>query len=244
MPQFIHLPQTRSTNQYLRDLVEATKSREEGTVVWADFQSAGKGQKGNSWESEEGKNLLFTLLLCPEFIEATDQFVISQIVSLALVDVLSRYGEGFSIKWPNDIYHHDSKIASILIENDISGRIIFSSFVGVGLNVNQREFLSDAPNPVSLAQILNQDVSIESLLSGIIESIYNYYDIAMEGNFDLIRRDYMNSLYRKDDFYDFSDKNGHFSGKIKNVAPTGMITITDDAGSERIYDFKEVVFEL
>ena len=81
MPQFIHLPQTRSTNQYLRDLVEATKSREEGTVVWADFQSAGKGQKGNSWESEEGKNLLFTLLLCREFIEATDQFVISQIVS-------------------------------------------------------------------------------------------------------------------------------------------------------------------
>ena len=243
MPQFIHLPHTGSTNQYLRDLVEATKTREEGTVIWADYQSAGKGQKGNTWESEEGKNLLFTLLLCPDCIEASDQFIISQMVSLAIIDVLSSYSEGFSVKWPNDIYYNDKKIAGILIENDIAGRSIFSSFIGIGINVNQTQFLSDAPNPVSLVQIIGEDTSCEMLLSKIIESIYYYYDIAIEGNFELIRKDYMSSLYRKDDFYDFSDADGFFSGKIKNVAPSGTLTITDQSGIDRNYEFKEVVFE-
>ena len=94
-----------------------------------------------------------------------------------------------------------------------------------------------------MVQIIGEDTSCEMLLSKIIESIFYYYDIAIEGNFELIRKDYMSSLYRKDDFYDFSDADGFFSGKIKNVAPSGTLTITDQSGIDRNYEFKEVVFE-
>lgn len=242
MPQIIHLSQTQSTNQYLRSFVESTKSREEGTVVWADFQTEGKGQPGNRWESEKEKNLLFTLLLCPEGIEAVDQFIVSQVISLAIVDVLSTYSEGFSIKWPNDIYYKDKKIAGILIENDISGKSIFASYIGIGININQESFVSDAPNPISLKQIIGEDISVEDMLNKILESIYYYYDIALEGNFELLRQDYMSSLYRNEGTFQFSDNNGVFNGRIKSIAENGLITITDDKKKDRIYDFKEVSF--
>jgi birA, biotin-[acetyl-CoA-carboxylase] ligase region len=139
MPQIIHLAQTDSTNTYLRQQLMAHPDLEEGSVVWADYQRAGRGQKGNSWESEEKANLLFTLLLCPDSIRARDQFIISQLVSLGMIDVLNNLHEGFSVKWPNDIYYHDKKAVGILIENDMAGQNLINSFIGIGLNVNQKK---------------------------------------------------------------------------------------------------------
>ena len=147
-----HLAETDSTNTYLQQL-DADRHLPEGYIAYTDTQRAGRGQRGNSWESQPGKNLTFSLLLRPEHIPANQQFLLSQAVSLAATDVLNRYASGFSIKWPNDIYWEDKKIAGILIENVLSGSTFARSIVGIGLNINQERFISDAPNPVSLFQI-------------------------------------------------------------------------------------------
>ncbi len=157
--KIIHIDETDSTNRWLRE-----QGGEEDVVVWADYQTAGKGQGTNSWESERGKNLTFSVLLHPQDIPANKQFSISMLVSLALCEALGQHIGDLSIKWPNDIYWRNAKIAGILIEHRISGSLIRDSIIGIGLNVNQRHFLSDAPNPVSLWQICEQDTDREMLL--------------------------------------------------------------------------------
>ena len=140
----IHISETNSTNNYLQTLCARQKVEELTTVV-ADFQTSGRGQRGNSWESEPLKNLLFSFVLFPDFLEARCQFLISQIISLAIKEELSTYTEDISIKWPNDIYWKEKKICGILIENDLMGRNICQSIAGIGININQEEFYSPAP---------------------------------------------------------------------------------------------------
>jgi biotin-(acetyl-CoA carboxylase) ligase len=145
----VALDETASTNQYLSQLCnQLQESVAELTTVTAEFQTAGKGQRGNTWEAEEGKNLLFSFVLYPSFLEARRQFILSQIVSLAIKEELSRWSDEITIKWPNDIYWKDKKICGILIENDLSGHHIRRSIAGIGININQEVFNSDAPNPV------------------------------------------------------------------------------------------------
>ncbi len=142
-----------STNlQAHRELPHA----EEGTVWVADFQTAGRGQRGNSWESSKGENLLFTILLRPDFVPVADQFSISQITALAIVKYLESKGLQPKIKWPNDIYINDKKICGILIEHTLSGANLSASILGIGININQMVFESDAPNPTSLLLELQQ----------------------------------------------------------------------------------------
>ena len=133
----IHISETNSTNNYLQSLCSKQKV-EELTVVVADFQTSGRGQRGNSWESDSGKNLLFSIVIFPEFLEARRQFLISQIISLAIKEELDTYTTDISIKWPNDIYWHDKKIAGILIENVLSGSTFSRAIIGMGLNINQK----------------------------------------------------------------------------------------------------------
>ncbi|MGL4292221.1 MAG: biotin--[acetyl-CoA-carboxylase] ligase [Bacteroidales bacterium] len=242
MPEIIHLEQTHSTNNYLRHLVEATRSTEEGTVVWADFQSAGRGQQGNTWESEPSKNLLFTLLLCPQEIKARDQFVISQVVSLGIIDVLNELREGFSIKWPNDIYFGNKKVAGILIENDLSGQTLHHSYIGIGLNVNQEVFLSDAPNPISLFQITNEKLNREVLLEKILNKVIHYYMMALEEKQIHIQKLYMDRLFRNKGFHSYAESGRHFLARISHIHPAGHMTLVDENGKEKTYDFKEVEF--
>ena len=153
--QTIHISETDSTNRWLRERnVFEGDGAEPDMVVVADFQTAGRGCGTNSWESERGSNLLFSILLHPKDIKANQQFLISEIIALALAETIAkRVGEGVSIKWPNDIYWHDRKLCGILIEHRLSGDTIAESIIGVGLNVNQTVFVSNAPNPVSLKQI-------------------------------------------------------------------------------------------
>ena len=147
----IALERTDSTNRYLNELCDTSlQPVAELTTVCADYQTAGKGQRGNSWEAAEGRNLLFSFVLYPTFLEAGRQFILSQVISLSIKEALDGLVEGVSIKWPNDIYWQEKKLCGILIENDLQGRYIGRSVAGVGLNVNQERFLSDAPNPVSL----------------------------------------------------------------------------------------------
>jgi BirA family biotin operon repressor/biotin-[acetyl-CoA-carboxylase] ligase len=132
--------------------------------VVADYQTAGRGCGTNRWESERGRNLLFSLLIRPHGLSANRQFHLSMAISLAISETLGQHVGDVSIKWPNDIYWRDGKIAGILIEHTLQGALIKDSIIGVGLNVNQREFRSDAPNPVSLWQISGQETNREELL--------------------------------------------------------------------------------
>ena len=145
----IRLDETESTNSYLKKVVKEERP-EEGTLVIADFQTGGRGQMGNSWFSSKGDNLLFSLLVYPAQVKANEQFIISRIASLAIKNTLDLFIDDIRIKWPNDIYWQDKKIAGILIENDLQGDVIDNSVIGIGLNINQEKFPAELPNLVSL----------------------------------------------------------------------------------------------
>lgn len=196
----IHIPETDSTNNYLSKLSDK-ETVPEFTVVQSDFQTAGKGQRGNSWETEKGKNLLFSVILYPTFLEARRQFILSQIVSLSIKEELDRWTEDISIKWPNDIYWKDKKICGILIENDLTGTHIARSILGIGININQKTFISDAPNPISLKQITGQEYDATSILKAVMQRIRNYYSLLKQGDITPIIQRYQNALFHKNGIY-------------------------------------------
>lgn len=241
VPEIIHIRETNSTNNYLKELLQ-TQTVDEGTVVWADFQSAGKGQRGNGWESEAGKNILFSIVLFPGFIKAGDQFILSQIVSLAVANCLQEYTEGISIKWPNDIYWNEKKICGILLENTILEDNIGHSVAGIGININQEDFRSDAPNPVSLKQITNRDYNLEEILKTVVDNINVYYQQIKIGKTDSLIKQYKESLFRKDGYHLYNDGESNFLARIEDVNSSGLLILKTKEGEERHFAFKEVKY--
>lgn len=241
MPEIIHISETNSTNNYLKELLQ-TQNVDEGTVVWADFQSAGKGQRGNGWESEAGKNILFSIVLFPSFIKAGEQFILSQIVSLAVANCLQEYTEGISIKWPNDIYWNEKKICGILLENTILEDNIGHSVAGIGININQENFRSDAPNPVSLKQITNRDYNLEEILKTVVDNINVYYQQINIGKTDSLIKQYKESLFRKDGYHLYNDGLSNFLARIQDVDSSGILILKTKEGEERHFAFKEVKY--
>ena len=228
--KIVHIAQTNSTNQWLRE-----QGGEEDMVVWADYQTAGRGQGSNHWESERGKNLTFSMLIHPQGIPANRQFSISMAVSLAICEALGQHIGDLSIKWPNDIYWRNGKICGILIENTLHGTMIRDSIIGVGLNVNQRTFLSDAPNPVSLWQICEYETDCELLLKGILRSFGKYLG-------QDVKEQYISMLYRRRGFHPYADQQGAFMAEIVDVEDDGHLLLRDDNGVQRRYAFKEVTY--
>lgn len=239
----IHLPETDSTSNYLTAL-SLKESIEEFTVVSADFQHAGKGQRGNSWESEKGRNLLFSIILYPEFLEARKQFTLSQAVALAIKEELDGFSDGFSIKWPNDIYWHEKKICGILIENDLLGSNIKKSIAGIGVNINQETFHSQAPNPVSLFQITGRQYDTTAVLEGIVRRIVDNYTLLKNGGAQELSDRYHSALFRKEGFHAYRDESGEFMARIACVKPEGTLVLEDMDGNEKGYAFKEVQYIL
>lgn len=239
--KIIHLKEMTSTSSYLSQLREE-ETLLEGTVVSADYQSAGRGQRNNHWESEAGKNLLFSFLFYPDFIKANEQFILSQIVSVAIKRVLDKYTKDISIKWPNDIYWRDKKICGMLIENEIIGDRISSSIAGIGININQDVFHSDAPNPVSLKQILGKEFNKDEMLQEFIFEINRLYDQA-KANTESIIALYKISLYRKEGFHLYMDNIGNsFNAIIEDIEPSGLLVLKTERGEIRKFAFKEVKF--
>ena len=238
----VKLRETVSTNTYL-DKWDEQEAQPEGCVVTTYAQTAGRGQRGNSWEAEPGCNLTFSYLLRPCEIVAQEQFVLSQAVALSVVDVLSHYADGFSVKWPNDIYFRDKKIAGILIEHSLSGMHIARTIVGIGLNINQKQFLSDAPNPISLTQITGDTYDLDEVLVQILEAMTRRYAMCNNER-SALQADYAKALYRREGLYRYSDAQGEFMACIKQVEPDGHLRLTDDNGLDRRYAFKEVAFIL
>ena len=235
----IKIKETDSTNRWLKEQSEK-QFFDEGTTVIAECQTAGKGQRGNRWESEAGKNITCSLLLYPDFLPINQHFLLSEAVALGLKDTVEQYIQPIEIKWPNDIYYQNQKIAGILIENELTGQIIGKSIIGIGLNVNQEQFSDAAPNAISIKQILREEISIDTLLEKMINAILFRYNALKTGNIKSIISAYRNSLYRKSGFYFFSDKNGTFKAEIERIADDGFLHLITDTEERRSYAFKEV----
>ncbi|MBR5029535.1 MAG: biotin--[Muribaculaceae bacterium] len=243
MPNIILLQVTTSTNDFIKRNVSTLQS---GTLIVAYSQTSGRGQKGNLWESEPGKNLTFSLIIKKPNVNVKEQFFISEAVSLAIVDVLEKYVTGFKIKWPNDIYYGDHKIGGILIEHSLGSEGIDYTIIGVGVNINQQVFTSGAPNPVSLHHITGEfyDMNIITEEFGGMVEKYCEFDGSREQLAAMHRR-YLDLLYRNDgEAHQFITPDGLlFDAVIESVAPDGIITlrhIGDNTLHE--YHFKEVGF--
>jgi BirA family biotin operon repressor/biotin-[acetyl-CoA-carboxylase] ligase len=230
-----------STNSYSADLLK-NHDIQEGTIIHTNYQSAGRGQINNSWESEYGKNLLISILLFPSMINPVDQFLISMTISLGICDFLKRYIHDCSIKWPNDIYVNNDKIAGILIENTILENRIENSIAGIGLNINQERFLSDAPNPVSLSILTGSGYDLSVCLSQLSSDLDKRYKQLISESFDLIKDEYVSMLYRLNEWHNFRDDNNIFPGRIVSVTDNGRPLVEKRDGNISEYSFKEVDF--
>jgi len=234
-----------STNDKALKAVAAGKMHE-GEVVWADEQWQGKGTGQNSWESDAGKNLSFSLVLEPHFILPSEQFLLTQVVSLAIQQVLDRRIGAYTcqIKWPNDLYISSKKVGGILIQNLIKGSSFSASVVGVGINVNQEVFHSDAPNPASMIHFSEMEIELFPLLEEVIQQIDFFYEKIKDRNQRVFVQDaYLNLLIQKGSWASYSDKQGAFEGRIVKVDDFGRLQIEDRKGTLRLYGFKEVIFE-
>lgn len=236
----IHLSSVDSTNNYL--MAYKPREGETMTVVYADEQTAGRGQGSNHWESEPGKNLTFSVLVHPTMVPVMRQFLLSEAGALALWDVLGQYlgADEVKMKWPNDIYWKDKKISGTLIETRLGGGHVKDCIYGIGIDVNQEKFVSDAPNPVSMKQILGHDVDLKELLNKIIDSFKKYYAAIENGEYAAISELYHSGLYRAHGFHRYKDKDGEFEAAIVEVEDSGNLILRDREGCIRSYAFKEV----
>ncbi len=238
----VHLDKVDSTNNYAaRELL--TKSLNEGTVFTATCQQSGRGTGISQWESSVGLNLTISMVLYPRKIEVCNQFAISQAISLGLVDFLSQHVQKVSIKWPNDIYVDDRKIAGILIETVISAGKFSRAIIGIGLNINQEIFVSDAPNPVSLKNLTERNYDLEEVLDALCDKLDKRYLSLIHGDFDTLNNDYQQVLYKRGIWANFRADEIDFEGRITGVGKDGPLLIETRAGEVQGFMFKEVVFK-
>ena len=241
----IHLQETDSTNRYLRDY--RRMEGEDITFVWSESQTAGRGCGTNTWESEAGKNLTFSVLLHPLRVPAASQFIISMANALALREALLSYSSDIVIKWPNDIYWHDRKLAGTLIENKLYQSGIRDSIVGTGLNVNQEVFRSDAPNPVSLAQMLGHAIDRDEVRARLVDRLTHYFRLLDDDSeWAAIRQRYHEALYRRNEEHPYRTADGRlFNANLRHVEDDGTLVLAEGgpSGSHELrFGFKEVEF--
>jgi len=250
----MYIAETYSTNSLLR---EQYMDSEQLFHIRTDYQSAGRGQQGNSWESERGQNLLCSVLLRDTGIAVQQQFGISMLTSVALYHTVAEcldetvlgLSARLSIKWPNDLYYADSKLAGILVENSLTGTEVSRSILGIGLNVNQTQFLSDAPNPTSLALITGHRYPVDRLMERLLHFLEE--GLAHPEHW---REQYMAHLYRRQGFYPYVEREVDttptmnqsgltpdvFMAEIADITPTGCLCLCLQDGEQRTYHFKQV----
>lgn len=239
--KIIRLKETDSTNNYIKSLTDDGDT-DDMTVVVADYQSAGRGQGSNTWLSEAGKNLLFSLRVHPTMVPVARQFLLSMTGALALKEALDTFTDGISMKWPNDIYWNDRKLSGTLIETTLGGGHIKQCVFGVGLNVNQEVFPSSLPNPVSLYQIIGHETNRDELLKLILNKFESLWPLISFGGYGDISAMYHEGLYRGRGYHTFKDANGKFEAAIVEVEDDGHLVVHDREGVVRRYAFKEIEF--
>lgn len=238
----ISLKEVDSTNTFLKEALSKSAPLMDGTVIMAERQYAGRGQAANSWQSEDGKNLTFSILLNPVFLSVDSQFDLNKAVSIALNDVLSKYiGNDVFIKWPNDIYVKQKKIGGVLIENIIQGQKIKHAIIGIGLNINQVNFADNLKNVTSLRQELHQDYDLMGLLGEICSAIEARYLQLKAGLSEKISVDYLNRLYLIGINASYKINNEIISGKIIGINKIGQLILETNDGI-KYFNNKEIEF--
>ena len=236
----LHLPQCQSTNDVLVALLKSGNGQiSEGFLVSTDFQEAGRGQKSNKWESDPGRNLMFSLLLKPDFLEAKLAFWLSASVAIGVARALEKYLPHTQVKWPNDLLVNEMKIGGILIENTVSGKNLSESVIGIGLNINQINLMSTA---TSLSKELHQDFDREEALELVIREILWVYRHLRKESWEKIRLLYYSKLFKMAIPHDYTLPDGQkFRGILKGISEEGKLIIVA-ANGERRFDFKEISF--
>lgn len=242
----IKLDAIGSTNDYIHDLLTKGEDLTEGTVVFAENQSAGRGQRGNKWDSEPGQNLTFSVVLFPKFLSPSDQFSLSKAISLGIVsylsEVLSVNMSAIRVKWPNDIYVKDKKIGGILIENAVSGTKLIHSIIGIGINVNQEEFNPGLPNPSSMKLVAGCGFELNEVLSELCTHLDRRYFELRNCSHQNMHTEYLDKLYEYQVWRDFKVKGVAIRGRILDVMRSGKLVIEVKDGEDIQCDYKEVVF--
>jgi BirA family transcriptional regulator, biotin operon repressor / biotin---[acetyl-CoA-carboxylase] ligase len=233
-----------STNQYLADLISVERPSE-GTIILAAFQTAGRGMDKNSWESAPGLNLTFSIVLYPTFLPADRQFSLNKAISLALTDCIGNLpgiGNGLKIKWPNDIYIDDRKLAGILIQNGVKGEKFDYCIAGIGLNVNQESFRNYQVKPVSLKLATGKSFDPDELLHLLLRSIEKRYNQLRNGDIPSIDKDYTGILYRFGEYHDYIFGGKTIHARITGVNRYGQLVLEKKDGGVVECDLKEVRF--
>lgn len=233
--KLVYVPECHSTNAEALTLLQNSPQVTEGTVIITDNQTAGRGQRGNTWESEAGKNLTFSLILKPTFLHPKDQFKLNMAVSLGLYDYLTSQVSDVKIKWPNDMMIDNQKACGMLIESQISGQQMQSSIVGIGLNVNQQSF--SLPTPTSVAIKKGHEFVLNEVLTELLQWIEGRY-LQLRANIDL-KDEYVNALYAKGEKRNFKSGEEVFEGVIIGIDSVGLLEVEIGNG-KRYFDLKQI----
>jgi BirA family biotin operon repressor/biotin-[acetyl-CoA-carboxylase] ligase len=233
--EIIHLSNIDSTNNFAATLI-SDQLCQNGTAILADSQSFGKGQRGNSWYSEAGKNLLVSFILKPDNLSVLRQQELTWITSICIVETLRIFNIESQIKWPNDILIRGKKIAGILIENQLSGEFISNSIIGIGLNVNQTQF--DGIEATSIQLELKKEISVEIIFNELCHQMNSLFGEIQKSEINL-KSEYESLLYRRNEPSIYEDENGKFLGEINGVKNNGFLEVK--VGEEvREYGIKEI----
>jgi BirA family transcriptional regulator, biotin operon repressor / biotin---[acetyl-CoA-carboxylase] ligase len=233
----IFMPECHSTNDEMLLLCQK-ESAPEGTLIITAQQTAGRGQRGNVWEAEPGKNLTFTILVKPALLPIHQQFYLNIFVSLGIRDYLTETARlKVQIKWPNDILSRDKKICGILIENQISGSALTNSAIGIGLNINQQQF--DVSSATSVLRETGEHAELSTALDALLNFLEARYLQLRSGKLSILKKDYLDNLYRLNEPFTFSDKSGVFVGMIKGIEESGRLII-EKGNTTETYDLKEI----
>lgn len=220
--------------------------QEDGFYIVTDYQSEGRGQVGNVWESERGQNLLVSILLHPH-IATSQQFRLAMLTGLAVVEAMDRFtmhDVRCTIKWPNDIYYKDKKLGGILIENRLEQGQVKDSIIGLGLNINQTAFVSDAPNPISLKQITGREEDRESILQAVLERLRALQPLLEDAHEQELKERYIARLYRRFGWHEYEDATGRFRAEWIGLGTAGEWMVKTEQGEERTYLLKQIKFVL
>lgn len=237
---YLFIQQIGSTNTYCKELLNNSVLPPEGLVVQTGFQNEGKGQMGNVWQVEEGKNLTYSSVIYPDFMHPTEQFYLNMAVSLSVAELLDEYIGNAKIKWPNDIYIGNKKIAGILIENSLMGNKLQSSVLGIGININQNSFIG-LPNATSLFMELGVDYPLTYLLQQWCALFEGYYALLKSRSFGSLNKLYLQRMWNYNKTVQYHKNDTLYTGIIKGVNPLGQLLIEEN-GEQVIYNFKEISF--
>ncbi len=254
----MYIPKTNSTNTLLLEQLQQ-EALPDGYTVYTFEQTAGRGQQGNAWESEAGQNLLFSRVVRPTELQPSELFRLTQWVSVVMTEVLQRYENGITIKWPNDIYWQEKKLCGILIESAFAGNRVDYAVVGVGLNVNQEVFVSDAPNPISLSQIMGgRTFDLDALMQEFDAAFVEMRPLL--GQPAVLKQMYMERLFRRDGMHPYMQRevsleptsvvrwryeNGiTFLATVEDVLSDGCLSLRLENGEQQAFHFKQIRFVL